>query len=1385
MNSSGSELVVVMVVRSCGYGGGVGKIHDDSFCNGDSVEDSSLIEVKRYRLEVVVADDTAYIVVVMFNDTATKLLKCSAESLMGAEDEGADADNDSNTAIRNLIGTTHILEIKSHTNYVYGTFESFACWKINLSELVEDGASSSTPSLTADNAVPSMKRLARHSTVCTPLKPNEEKKKGHELEDSNIDEVSVPAKETDECNADGALDKKKKRKRYAPAQLVAPFNPNEEVLGSRRAKGGFDISYAMLVRGGRGGWRLANKEATRGHNDEVAGMTVAANHSLIEGSRGFQKVINAIIGSQHTHSDESDDDKPSEVLKVQKLIHPLSGSPTLSFDSIIASPSSSRTPLRNSDFLLEETNAFLALDSIPPGIDKIFDKLIHPLSGSPTLSSDSIIASPSSSRTSLRNSDFLLEETNAFLALDLIPPGIDKIFDIIPPRMTTRSAGQPAAASRGGGTGSEVNEGVDGVPDFSTIIAHQLQNLLPTIVAQVGDQGRGQGNGRNQKGDAVNDNIQGVVSRGCIYKEFLACNLKEYDAKGVQALTWWNYQIRTLGQEVIVGMSWDNFKVLIREEFCPCNKMQKLETELWNHAMVEAGYATYTDRFHELARLVPHLVTPEGKMIERNGSIKKNPEKKRNMGEPSKDRNVRDDNKRTRTGNAYAITTNPVGRENTGDQGRGQGNGRNQKGDAVNDNIQGVVSRGCIYKEFLACNLKEYDAKGVQALTWWNYQIRTLGQEVIVGMSWDNFKVLIREEFCPCNKMQKLETELWNHAMVEAGYATYTDRFHELARLVPHLVTPEGKMIERGSFDVIIRMDWLSDHKAEIICHEKVVRIPLLDGKVLRFIGERPDEKVRHLVSAKAKEWKREELVVVRDFPEVFLDDLYGLPLNREIEFRIELVPGAIPATNSPYRLTPYEIEDLSGQLRELQDKGSQYFFKINLRSEYNQLRVHEDDILKNTFRTRYGHFEFTVTPFGLTYALATREEHEVHLGLVLELLKEEKLHAKFSKCEFWLREVYFLGHVIKGDGLAGYYRRFIENFSKIAKSLTVLTQKSKTFDLGEEQENAFQTLNDKLCNPPVLALPNGLKDFVVYCDASRLGLGCVLIQRELFSDYDCKIRYHPGKANVVADVLSRKERVKPKRVRAMNMNLQSGADKMYYDLKDRYWWPGMKKDITVYEGIEMDFVTKLPRTSSGHDTIWVIVDRLTKSYLEKFVIVFIDDIMVYSKTREEHEVHLGLVLELLKEEKLHAKFSKCEFWLREVYFLGHVIKGDGLAGYYRRFIENFSKIAKPLTVLTQKSKTFDLGEEQENVFQTLKDKLCNPPVLALPNGLKDFVIELFSDYDCKIRYHPGKANVVADVLSRKERVKPKRVRATNMNLQSGFKDRILAAQKEAFDEST
>ncbi|GJX18917.1 putative reverse transcriptase domain-containing protein [Tanacetum coccineum] len=686
--------------------------------------------------------------------------------------------------------------------------------------------------------------------------------------------------------------------------------------------------------------------------------------------------------------------------------------------------------------------------------------------------------------------------------------------------------------------------------------------------------------------------------------------------------------------------------------------------------------------------------------------------------------------------------------------------------------------------------------------------------------------------------------------------------------------------IPLSSFDVIIRMDWLTKYHGVIICDEKIVRVPFRKDTLI-FQGDgsnqRKESRLNIILCTKAQEYLSKGF-----FPE----DLSGIPPARQVEFQIDLVPGAAPVARAPYRLAPSEMKELAEQLQELSDKGfirpssspwgasvlfvkkkdrsfrmcidyrelnkltvknryplpriddlfdqlqgSSVYSKIDLRSGYHQLRVRGEDIPKTAFRTRYGHYEFQVMPFGLTNAPAVfmdlmnrvckpyldkfvivfiddiliysknKEEHEEHLKLILELLKKEELYAKFSKCEFWIPKVQFLGHVIDSKGihvdpakiesikdwaspksateirqflgLAGYYRRFIEGFSKIAKPMTKLTQKNVKFDWGEKEEAAFQLIKQKLCSAPILALPKGSENFIVYCDASHKGLGAVLMQNEkviayasrqlkiheknytthdlelgavvfalklwrhylygtrctvftdhkslqhildqkelnmrqrrwleLLSDYDCDIRYHPGKANVVADALSRKERSKPLRVRALVMtiglnlpkqileaqtkalkpenltaedvggmlrqdltkerlkpradgtlclnnrswlpcygdlrtlvmheshkskySIHLGSDKMYQDLKQLYWWPNMKANIATYvsecltcakvkaehqkpygllvqpeipewkwEKITMDFVTKLPKTANGYDTIWVIVDRLTKS---------------------------------------------------------------------------------------------------------------------------------------------------------------------------------------------
>ncbi|GJZ49653.1 putative reverse transcriptase domain-containing protein [Tanacetum coccineum] len=924
------------------------------------------------------------------------------------------------------------------------------------------------------------------------------------------------------------------------------------------------------------------------------------------------------------------------------------------------------------------------------------------------------------------------------------------------PRMITRSAGWPTAESLGGGTGERVSRGGRG---------RRPREGNNERVDELNGQGNGLGIGanrgvsnqwnvENQNGNVVNENIQGNVGNvivngnrvGSSYKEFLACNPKEYDSKGgvvaltrwiekmesvhdmsgcsinqkvkytvdsfvSKALTWWNSQIRMLSQEVAVSMSWNDFKCMMIQEFCPSHEMKKLESELWNHAMVGAGHVVYTDRFHKLSRLVPHLVTPKSRMIERyvygldpqirrmvaatepktmqkavqisgaltdepvrNRTIKK-VEKRGNVGEPSKDRNGRGDNKRTRSVNAFATTVNLVGRENTGTW---------PKCTPCNSyHAPGGPCRTCYN-----CNRPGYLAKDYRSVLR-NVNLVNVRNPPVKAYYECGSTDHVRPACPRWNRVQGpggnrpnqvvANNEGWgrgNQGNQARGRAFMLGA--KEARQDPNIVTIEiasGQLVEidkviKGckleieghvfdidlitfghvSFDVIIGMDWLSNYKAEIICHGKVVRIPLSDGKVLRVLGERPEEKAKLLMSAKASDKKQEEIVVVRDFLEVFPDDLSGLPPLWEIEFQIELTSGATPVAKSPYRLAPFELEELSGQLKELQDKelnkltvknryplpriddlfdqlqGSQFFSKIDLRSRYHQLRVQEDDIPKTAFKTRYRHFEFIVMPSGLTNALAvfmnlmnrvcrpyldkfvivfiddiliyskTREDHVEYLRLVLELLKKEKLYAKFSKCDFWLREVQFLRHVINGN-------RIHVDPSKI--EVVKNWKASRTPTEGEEQELAFQTLKDKLYNALVLALPDGPEDFVVYCDASGIGLGCVLMQRgkviayasrqlkihdlklgvvvfalkiwrhymyrtksiELFSDYDYEIRYHPGKANVVVDALSRKERKEAvdefaRLKKGLDEMIEQRSDGTLYYL-DRIWVP-LKGEIGI-----------------------------------------------------------------------------------------------------------------------------------------------------------------------------------------------------------------------------
>ncbi|GJW49622.1 putative reverse transcriptase domain-containing protein [Tanacetum coccineum] len=260
--------------------------------------------------------------------------------------------------------------------------------------------------------------------------------------------------------------------------------------------------------------------------------------------------------------------------------------------------------------------------------------------------------------------------------------------------------------------------------------------------------------------------------------------------------------------------------------------------------------------------------------------------------------------------------------------------------------------------------------------------------------------------------------------------------------------------IELGSFNVIIGMDWLAKYHAVIVCDEKIVRIPYGD-EVLIIRGDDYDG------GSKSKPNYHILYEDLEEFPKVFLEDFPGLPPVRQVEFQIDLVLSATPVARASYRLAPAEMQEFYTQVRE-------------------------EDTPKMAFRTRYGHYEFQVMPFGLTNAPASIKEHEGHLKLIIKLLKEEELYAKFSKCDFWLSRVQFL-HVIDREcihvdpakiesikdwaspktpteihqflGLSSYYQRFIEGFLKIARPMMKLTQKSVKFDSEEKAKAAFQLL--------------------------------------------------------------------------------------------------------------------------------------------------------------------------------------------------------------------------------------------------------------------------------------------------------------------------------------
>ncbi|KAG8490957.1 hypothetical protein CXB51_014090 [Gossypium anomalum] len=389
-------------------------------------------------------------------------------------------------------------------------------------------------------------------------------------------------------------------------------------------------------------------------------------------------------------------------------------------------------------------------------------------------------------------------------------------------------------------------------------------------------------------------------------------------------------------------------------------------------------------------------------------------------------------------------------------------------------------------------------------------------------------------------------------------------------------------------------MDWLTVHDAVVNCKSKTIDLRCANNEIIRvestdlnglpeilisslltqkYVRKGCEAYLAYVLDNKESEKKLESVLVVCEYPDVFPEELPGLPPVREVEFGIELVPGTTPISIAPYRMAPTELKELKAQLQELTDrgfarpsfspwgapvlfvkkkdgtmrlcidyrqlnkvtiknkyplphiddlfdqlKGALVFSKIDLRSGYYQLRVRDSEIPKTTFRTRY----IVFIDDTLVYS-RDETEHAKHIRLVLQMLRDKHLYGKFSKCEFWLREVSFLGHVVSASGirvdpskilavlkwkpprnvtevrsflgLAGYYRRFVKGFSMIATLMTKLLYKDVKFEWSEKCQKSFDQLKTYLTKAPVLVQPESGKEFVIYSDASLLRLGCVLMQ--------------------------------------------------------------------------------------------------------------------------------------------------------------------------------------------------------------------------------------------------------------------------------------------------